>query len=59
VQIVTVDVVHTVPLVQAVAVSSSFQAQKMLGAAGLEETYFVEQFEYWNQHDFKSRLGRV
>jgi hypothetical protein len=40
--------------VQAVGVSSSFVAQKTQGGKeGREELLSVEQFDYWNQWDFK------
>jgi len=52
-QTVKVDVSYTVPLVQAVGVSSSYLAQKNRGGVDHEELYSVEQFDYWNQDDFK------
>ena len=56
VQAVKVDVNYTVSLVQAVGVSSGFLAQKNRGGKNLEELYSVEEFEYWNQDDFKGKI---
>ena len=59
-QTVKVDVSYTVPLVQAVGVSSSYLAQKKRGGVDHEELFSVEEFDYWNQDDFKGKMpGRL
>ena len=59
VQAVKVDVNYTVSLVQAVGVSSGFLAQKHRGGKNLEDLYSVEEFEYWNQDDFKGKIVAI
>ena len=58
-QTVKVDVAYTVPLVQAVGVSSSFVAHNTQGDAGKEDTHSADDFEYWNQDDFKSKARQL